>query len=182
MFEMLSLFPLTDLLVAVIAIVIAYVIAFAVAFGTLVFLTRRRRPRIRLFFYPLGLRVRLWQFMAAILVFGLSLHLVILAAASFRACRKAEAHTSSASSFRWIADYVLLGTSGNPAAGRSDSWVDEHFRELVLYHQRMSEKYYDAARHPWRHVPPDPPAPTLEEAARRALSVVPLEAQAVHQY
>jgi hypothetical protein len=45
--------------------------------------------------------------------------------------------------------------------------MTEHIRDVASYHQRMSEKYYHVARHPWSSVAPDPPEPTFEEALQR---------------
>jgi hypothetical protein len=165
MFETLSHFSISRLIVAAVVVVGVYVITFAVVFGTFVFLARRRLPQLRLRFNPFRVRVRLWQFMAAIVVFGLSLQLVILAETSFRAIRKAEDHAGSQSGAGFLASSASSGLPGD----RSGSWLTEYYREVGRYHQEMSEKYYDVARHPWRPVAPDPPEPTLEEALQREM-------------
>jgi hypothetical protein len=165
-FETLSLFPISQLIVAAVVVVVVYVITFAVVFGTFVFLTRRRLPLLRSRFNPSHLRVRLWQFMAAIVVFGLSLELVILAETSFRAIRKAEDHAGRQRG----TDFFLASSASSGCPGdRSGAWVTDYYRELGRYHQQMSEKYYDVARHPWRPVASDPPEPTFEEALQREM-------------
>jgi hypothetical protein len=164
-FETLSLFPISQLIVAAVVVVVVYVITFAAVFGTFVFLTRRRLPLLRSRFNPSLLRVRLWQFMAAIVVFGLSLELVILAETSFRAIRKAEDHAGR----QWGTGFLASSASSGRPGDRSGAWVTDYYRELGRYHQQMSEKYYDVARHPWRPVASDPPEPTFEEALQREM-------------
>src|SRR6202021_68127 len=111
-------------------------------------------------FNPFRLRVRLWQFMASIVVFGLSLELVILAETSFRAVRKAEVHAVR----QRVTGFTASSASSGLPGDRSGAWVDDYYRELGRYHQQMSKKYYDVARHPWRPVATDPPEPKFEEA------------------
>jgi hypothetical protein len=135
MFETLSHFSISRLIVAAVVVVAVYVITFAVVFGTFVFLARRRLPLLRSRFNPSHLRVRLWQFMAAIVVFGLSLELVILAETSFRAIRKAEDHAGRqrGTGFFWASS-----TSSGRPGDRSDAWVTDYYRELGRYHQHLS--------------------------------------------
>jgi hypothetical protein len=164
-FETLELFSISQLIVAAVVVVVVYVLTLAVVFGTFVFLTTRRLPHLRSCFNPSRLRVRLWQFMAAIVVFGLSLELVILAETSFCAVRKAEDHAGR----QWGAGLLAWSASSGLPGDRSGSWLTDYYRELGRYHQQMSEKYYDVARHPWRPVAPDPPEPSFEEALQREM-------------
>ena len=161
---MLSLDSISALIVAAAVLIVVYVIMFAIVFGAFVYLTRRRLPHLRLGLTRFRLRLRLWQLMTAIVVLGLFFELVILASISFRACRRAEDHARD----RWTMDFLVSSTSG----GLSDSWITKYYRESGRYHQRMSEKYYDIARHPWRSVSPDPPEPTLQEAFDREMEKI----------
>jgi len=148
--------------------VLVFVIVSIAVFGTLALARRRARLPVRYRFGPVGfrlhpvrLRFRLWQLIAAILVLGALLELVIVARRAFHAYQKAEEHANSAESYRSFQDPgSLVSFWVRLFGGRPwDPWVLKHFRAMERYHERMSQKYYDVARHPWRSVSPDPPEP-----------------------
>jgi hypothetical protein len=101
---------------------------------------------------PLRLRLRIWQLMAAVLVVGIGVELVILSRRAFDARQKAQEHAMEASTCRW-----MLGRT-NPLPGTL-----AYYQSLERYHERLYQKYDDIVRHPWRSDSPDAPEPKMPD-------------------
>jgi hypothetical protein len=161
------------------AAVLVFVVVSIVAFGTLALLSRRastparyRFGPIAFRFHPVRLRMRLWHCMAAILVLGALLELGMEGRRAFHAYEKARYHAHSASAYRSMQERGSLSNFLPGLLGLHwDPWMLDYFRAMESYHERISQKYYGVACHPWRSVSPDPPEPSLEEALQREFGV-----------
>jgi hypothetical protein len=113
---------------------------------------------------PFRLRVRIWQLMAAVLVVGAGLELVIMTRRAYHAYNKAEFHAKEASSCRWILgreeDSSWFFKVKAPPLDGLPGLVEYH-QSLERHHEALRQKYHDLARNPWRSVLPDPPEPTM---------------------
>jgi hypothetical protein len=103
------------------------------------------------------------KLMAAIFVVGACFGLAIMGRRSYCAYRKAEQHAQQVGVYQlfqgrgWGVFNFLI----RPVA---DTWNREdleYLQAMERYHERMSQRYYDLALHPWRAASPDPPAPKL---------------------
>jgi hypothetical protein len=179
MLEILLYFIAEWLHVITAAAVLVFVVVSIVAFGTLALASRRASITARhrfgpiVFRFPLvRLRLRLWHSMAAILVLGALLELGIEAWRAFHAYEKARYHAHSASSYRSMQERGSLSNFLPRLLGLHwDPWMLDYFRAMESYHERISQKYYGVACHPWRSVSSDPPEPSLEEALQREFGV-----------
>jgi hypothetical protein len=115
---------------------------------------------------PFRLRARIWQLMAAVLVVGTALELVIMTRRAYHAYNKTEEHAREASSCRRMLGRekidALFFKIDSPSLDGPPGLV-EYFRSLESYHEGLRQKYRDIARHPWRSVSPDPPEPKMPE-------------------
>jgi hypothetical protein len=134
---------------------------FIAVFGIFAIFVKRARPPLRNYFRPFRLRLRLWQFMAAILMVGALLEAAILARRTYDAYQKAEYHSFNASVYRSFRDPRSFVNFCDELAGPGPHYpvLLSHFRRLEGYHEQMRQKYRDIARHPWRTVSADPPEP-----------------------
>ncbi len=138
------------LITASVAVLVSAIMAIAVSVTLAVARIRARPPARRGLGRP-AFRLRVWHFMAAILVFGALLQLVIAARRAFNAYRTAQEYAAKAATYRDLQDWGSLEPS-----------VLEYFRAMQHYHEQMSQKCYDGACHPWHPAPTAPPEPKLE--------------------
>ena len=172
MFEWLQFTPAGRLLVCAGFIALVYVILLTTVLGILALAARRAGPPdlyrigpVVFRFRRIRFRLRLWQVMVAIGALGALFESGILARHASYAYRKAEDHTISAATHNSEPDLLRLFT-GKPV----DPWFLAYSEAEERFHEQMSQKYFDVARHPWRPVFPDPPEPVLTEHLLRAMT------------
>jgi hypothetical protein len=142
--------------------ILVFALLFISVFAALALAGSYATPPVRFRFPPA--RVSLWKLMAAILVFGTLLDVVVMGRRAIHAYKKAEHHGDKVSLYRLFQgrDDSTLGPLLNFMGGVWTPEQLEYLRTVESYHDRMREKYHDVASHPWRSVSPDPPPPELK--------------------
>jgi hypothetical protein len=164
MFEILLDLIADRFLVILSVAVLVYVVLFITVFGALVLAGRYAKGPFRYGLRPIRIRLSLWKLMAVILVCGALIDVVVVARRAIHASKKAENHAHKVSLYQLLQgrDKSWLGLWVGSFDG---CWTPEQFeylRTMERYHDRMREKYYDDARHPWRSASPEPLRPEPE--------------------
>jgi hypothetical protein len=160
-------------------ILLVYVFVLATVLGTLALAARRAGPPdlyrigpVVFRFRPIRLRLRLWQFMVAIFALGALFESVVLVRHAAYAYNKAVDHANEASDYRSLQKLSwLLSADSDLVAGKtSTASLVKYYQAKEGYHERMSQKYFYLARHPWSSMSPDPPEVDLKEQLLHELS------------
>ena len=110
------------------------------------------------------LKMTVRRMMGVVAIVGLSLGLADEARMRVRAAgyrRKAEACERMVRRCREIDAMDEVTRAREADAAYDDPYLDDPAwnRKMVLYFEALKDKYIDAAAHPRRPVPPDPPTP-----------------------